>query len=350
MTKKPASLKDIAAKLNISIATVSRALQGNPAISQKTRQRVMQAAEELNYSKNFLADGLRNGTLPLIGVILPHGVTLFYSSVLDGIEQVAAQEGYAVISMNSHESYEEERSDVQSMKNLHVAGIIASVTQETEDFAHFDMLAADNIPVVFVARDPDIQSPATGSHRQSVKRVYSSVTADSIEASHRATRHLIEQGCRRIAMLCGPSRLKMVAERKHGYIEALHDNHLLVRPEYVAYSDIDTASAIDATHTLLDLQERPDAIIAQNDTLLFAAMKAVKMSGLRIPEDVALIGFSDVPYVEDVSPTLSTIEDQSRLMGETACRMLIEHIRGNHEHERKIIPTIQKIRESSRKK
>ncbi len=350
MAKKPASLKDIAAKLGISIATVSRALQGSTAISQKTRQHVMQVAQELNYSKNFLADGLRNGTLPLIGVILPHGVTLFYSSVLDGIEHVAAQEGYAVISMNSHESYEEERSSVQSMKNLHVAGIIASVTQETEDFSHFDMLAADNIPVVFVARDPDIQDTAPANHRPTVRKAYSSVTADSIEAAHRATRHLIEQGCRRIAMLCGPSRLKMVAERKHGYIEALHDNHLLVRPEYVAYSDIDTASAIDATHALLDLQERPDAIIALNDTLLFAAMKAVKSSGLRIPEDVALIGFSDVPYVEDVSPTLSTIEDQSRLMGETACRMLIGQIRGKRGHGREIIPTIQKIRESSRKK
>ena len=127
--KNSSSLKDIAAKLGISIATVSRALQDNPAISKATRERVAQAAREMNYSKNFIADSLRSGQLPVIGVIVPHAVTLFYSSVLDGIEQVAAQDGYAVINMNSHESYEEERCNVRSLQNLHVAGIIASVSR-----------------------------------------------------------------------------------------------------------------------------------------------------------------------------------------------------------------------------
>ena len=127
----PASLKDIAAKLGLSIATVSRALQDNPAIKLQTRQLVMQTAREMHYSKNFIANSLRSGQLPVIGVIVPHGVTLFYSSVLDGIEQEASKAGYAVINMNSHESFERERHNVESMQQLHVAGIIASVTQET---------------------------------------------------------------------------------------------------------------------------------------------------------------------------------------------------------------------------
>ena len=334
---KSASLKDIAAHLGISIATVSRALQNNPSISLKTRQKVMEAAQQMNYSKNFIADSLRSGSLPVIGVIVPHGVTHFYSSILDGIEQIAAQAGYAVINMNSHESYEEERYNIQSMCNLHIAGIIVSVTQETEDFTHFDELEKKGIPVVFVARDIPINK-------------YSSVVVDSVEAAHRATRHLIEQGCRRIAILCGPSKMKMVNERKHGYIEALHDNKILVRPEYVSYTQIDMSSAIDATNNLLDLKERPDAIIALNDTLLFAAMKAIKAQGLRIPDNVALIGFSDVEYVEDVTPTLSTIEDQSHLMGETACQILLDHIRGNKTIVHKIIPTIQRIRQSSKRR
>ncbi len=334
--KKAASLKDIATRLGLSVATVSRALQNNPAISKQTRQLVMATAREMHYAKNFIAHSLRSGQLPVIGVIIPHGVTLFYSSVLDGIEEEADKAGYAVISMNSRENVLREQHNLENMQNLHVAGIIASVTQETESFEHFAALAEENIPAVFVARDiPDNR--------------FSSVTADSVEAAHRATRHLIEQGCRRIAMLCGPSRLKMVQERKHNYIEALHDNHLQVRPEYVVYRDIDIASAIDATHALLDLQERPDAIIALNDTLLFATMKAVKIRGLQIPDDVALIGFSDVEYVEDVSPTLSTIEDQSYLMGQTACKLLLDHIRGEKQPVHHIIPTIQKNRESSRK-
>lgn len=334
---KTASLKDIANKLGLSIATVSRALQGNSAISNQTRQRVLQAAQEMNYSKNFIADSLRSGQLPIIGVIVPHAVTIFYSSVIDGIEQVAAEYGYGVVSMNSHESYEKERTNIEAMHNLHVAGIIASVTQETDDFTHFDSPPGSHTPVVFVARALD------------TKR-FSSVTADNVEAAHRATRHLIEQGCRRIAILCGPSHLQMVNERKHGYIEALHDNRLLVRPEYVAYSDIDIASAIDATNSLLDLKERPDAIIALNDTLLFAAMKAVKAQGLDIPSDVALIGFSQVEYVEDVTPTLSTIEDQSHEMGEKACRILLDHIHGNDAPVHAIVPTVQRVRQSSRKR
>lgn len=332
---KPASLKDIAAKLGVSIATVSRALQGNPAISEKTRLLVEATAKKLNYSKNYIADSLRSGSLPVIGVIVPHGVTIFYSSVLDGIEQTAAGEGYAVVSMNSHESYEEERYNLRSLAGLHVAGIIASVTQETADFSHFDALAADNIPVVFVAREPH-----TGTN-------YPAVVADSVEASYKAASHLVDRGCRRIAILCGPGRLKMVAERKHGYIEALHDHRLPVRPEYVAYCDINTESAIAATERLLNLPERPDAIIALNDTLLFAAMKAIKRHGLAMPDDVALIGFSDVEYVEDVSPTLSTVEDQSRLMGETACRTLIGLIRGGSDIKKTVVPTVMRIRESS---
>ncbi len=334
--KKVASLKDIATRLGLSVATVSRALQDNPAISQQTRQLVMETAQEMHYSKNFIANSLRSGQLPVIGVIIPHGVTLFYSSVLDGIEEEADKAGYAVISMNSRESVEREQHNLENMQNLHVAGIIASVTQETDSFEHFAALADEHIPTVFVARDiPDKQ--------------FSSVTADSAEAAYRATCHLIEQSCQRIAILCGPARLKMVQERKHGYIEALHDNRRQVQSDYVVYSDIDIASAIDATHTLLDLPERPDGIIALNDTLLFAAMKAVKIRGFRIPDDVALIGFSDVEYVEDVSPTLSTIEDQSHLMGQTACQLLLDQIRGQEQPIHRIIPTIQKIRESSRK-
>ena len=333
---KTTSLKDIAEKLGISIATVSRALQNHPGISLKTRQRVLDAAHDMNYSKNFIADSLRSGSLPVIGVIVPHGVTHFYASVLDGIEQTAAQAGFAVISMNSHECYQEECLNVDNLRNFHVAGIIASVTQETTVFDHFNHLAENNIPVVFVARD------IPSSH-------YSSVVADSVESAHRATRHLIQEGCRRIAILCGPGNMKMVNDRKHGYIEALHDNRIFVRPEYVVYSDLDTASAIDATNRLLDLAERPDAIIALNDILLFSAMKAIKIQGLKMPDDVALIGFSDVEYVEDVTPTLSTIEDQSKLMGETACDILLQHIKGNTATIHKIIPTIQRIRQSSKK-
>lgn len=332
--KRSTSLKDIASMLGVSIATVSRALQDNHAISQEMRNKAMALAKELDYRPNFLARSLRNDSIPVIGVIVPHGVTLFYSSVIDGIETYAAQAGYSVISMNSHESYEEERFDLESLADLHVAGIIASVTQETTDYGHFDNLTKRQIPIVFVARD------LPGNK-------FSSVTADSSDAAYKATIHLIDNGCKRIALLGGPNNLEMVKERKHGYLDALHYKHFNIEPELVECHTLDVDRAIESTNKLLSLPNPPDGILALNDTLVFAAMKAIKMRGLRIPEDVALIGFTDVDYAEVVTPQLSAIMDQSHLMGETACKILLDHIGGNNKIQKKTIPTILKVRGSS---
>jgi len=335
--KKSTSLKDIASLLGVSTATVSRALQNNLAISEHTRERVQKIAKELDYKPNFLATSLRNDSIPMIGVVVPHGVTLFYSSVIDGVESIAAQNGYAVIIMNSHESCEEERSNIESLSNLHVAGIIASVAQNTADFSHFKSLKEKGIPLVFVARDiPD--------------HSYSSVVADSAKAACKATLHLIDNGCRRVALLGGPNALNMVKLRKHGYINALHERNITVEPKLVKCDKITMVKAMGNTDRLLSLHDRPDGILALNDTLLFAAMKAIKRRGLRIPEDVALIGFTDVDYTEDVNPPLSAVMDQSYKMGEAACEILVNHIRGVQKAEHRVVPTILKIRESSLKK
>jgi DNA-binding LacI/PurR family transcriptional regulator len=333
--KKSTSLKDIASVLGVSVATVSRALQNNTAISEQTREKVQKLATELDYRPNFLATSLRHDSIPMIGVVVPHGVTLFYSSVIDGIESIAAQNGYAVITMNSHESYEEERYNVESLAHLHVAGIIASVTQETQDYSHFEALVRDGIPLVFVARDlPDTSS-------------YSSVVADSPEAAYRATLHLLDNGCRRVGLLGGPNSLNMVKQRKHGYINALHERRITVEPQLVICDKINMEQGLMNTERLLALPEPPDGILALNDTLLFSAMKAIKKHHLRIPEDVALIGFTDVDYAEDVTPPISAIMDQSYKMGEAACKILVGHIRGVKKIVHKVVPTILKIRESS---
>lgn len=333
--KRNTSLKDIATVLGISVATVSRALQDNTAISEHTRERVHQLAEELNYHPNVLATSFRNASMPVIGVVVPHGVTLFYSSVIDGIESVAAQNGYAVITMNSHERYEEERYNLESLANLHVAGIIAGVTQETTDYSHFEALRSRNIPLVFVARSiPDAS--------------YSSVVADSVEAAHQAALYLIDHGCRRVALLGGPNSLLMVKERKHGYIMALHERHVAVESQLVACDEISAEKAFSNTERLLSLPSPPDGIIALNDTLAFAAMRAIRHRHLRIPEDVSLIGFTDVEYAEDVTPAMSAVMDQSYKMGEYACRILVRHIGGDVNPVHKVVPTVLKIRQSCR--
>jgi DNA-binding LacI/PurR family transcriptional regulator len=332
--KKNISLKDIAQRAGVSIATVSRALQGSEAINHETRERIQILAEELNYRPNYLAQSLRNDVIPVIGVIVPHGVTIFYSAVIDGIEKVALSQGYAVVTMNSHESYEEECYNVENLVNLHVAGIIVAQSQETIQYNHFLSLKDHGIEVVFVAREPSV-------------KLFSSVVADNVNATYKATLHLLDNGCKNIALLGGPNSLNMIKERKHGYITALHERKIKVRPELVACDKFDKDKAMKNFLKMLSLEQSPDGILALNDTLLFAALRTIRKCNLQIPNDIAVIGFSDVEYVQDITPSVSTVADQSQLMGENACNQLLKQIAGDHSIHRIVVPTIIKIRESS---
>ena len=179
---------------------------------------------------------------------------------------------------------------------------------------------------------------------------FSSVTANGDEAAQRATQHLIDTGSHRIAFLGGPNHLDMVRRRKHGYLEALRENRLPIVRELVVCDKIDYQLACDATKRLLDMPERPDAILAFNDIITFAAFTTIKERGLRIPEDVALIGFTDDAHAAYVTPRMSAIEDQSHLMGVTACQLLLKSINGDSKVYKKIVPQQLVIRETSAKK
>ena len=176
---------------------------------------------------------------------------------------------------------------------------------------------------------------------------FSSVTANGDEAAQRATQHLIDTGSRRIAFLGGPNHLDMVRRRKHGYLEALRENHIPIERELVVCDRIDYDWALNAAIRLLERDNRPDAILAFNDIITFAAFTAIKQLGLRIPEDVALIGFTDDVHAQYVTPKLSAIEDQSRLMGQTACRLLLKNIGGDRKIYREIVPQKVIIRDTS---
>ena len=178
---------------------------------------------------------------------------------------------------------------------------------------------------------------------------FSTVTANGDEAAQMATQHLIDTGSRRIAFIGGPNHLDMVRRRKHGYLEALRENRIPIEREIVACDKIDYQVAMDATLRLLDLPSPPDAILAFNDIITFAAFTAIKERGLRIPEDVALIGFTDDAHAAYVTPRMSAIEDQSHLMGVTACQLLLKNIAGDQKVYKKIVPQQLVIRETSAK-
>ena len=334
--QKRISLKDLAHELGVSIATVSRALRNSPEIGQEMQMKVKELAKRLNYRPNPFAQSLRKEGPRIIGVVVPNLVTHFYAAVLDGIEDEARRADYSVISSNSHESCEDEMRAIDNFINLHVEGIIASVSQNTTDYSHFEKVSKMGIPLVFFGRTclPDL---------------FSSVTANGDVAAKKATQHLIETGSRRIAFLGGPNHLDMVKRRKHGYLEALRDNRIPIDRELVVCNRIDFDLVVEATKQLLQIENRPDAILAVNDTVTFAAFTAVKEMGLRIPEDVALIGFTDDQHARYVTPQMSAIEDQSYKMGCVAYDLLQKSISGDPNKYKKIVPQKLVIRGTSDK-
>lgn len=333
-SSKPTSLKDIAEALGVSIPTVSRAMKNSPEISRNLCEKVQKLAKEMNYRPNPFALSLRKNAPRTIGVIVPDIVTHFFASILNGIENTAIANGYFIIITTSHESYEYEKRNIQNLVNMRVEGIIACLSQETTDYAHLSALQDINMPLVLF-------------DRVCLADQFSSVVADGERSAQIATQHLLDNGSKRVAFIGGANHLDIVKKRKHGYLEALRHNHIPIERELVVCRKIDYEEGKIATETLLSLPNPPDAILAMNDTLAFAAIEVIKSHGMRIPEDIAIIGYTDEQHANYIEPKLSAISHQTYQMGETACRLLIEQIRGEKTVRQVVVPTQLQIRESS---
>ena len=331
------SLKDLAEQLGVSIATVSRALRGSHEVGEEMREKVKALAKKLNYRPNPFAQSLRKEAPRIIGVVVPNLVTHYYAAVLDGIEDYARQKGYSVFSSNSHEDHQREEQAIDNFISMHVEGIIACLAQDTIDYSHFREIHDMAIPLVFFART-------------CLPELFSQVVANGDEAAQQATQHLIDNGCRRIAFVGGPNHLDMVKRRKHGYLEALRDNRIPIDRELVASGRIDFDIARSATIRLLQSPNPPDAILAFNDIITYAAFDAIKSLKLHIPNDVAIMGFTDGDSAAFVTPKLSAIMDQAHVQGMKACELLLRNINGDHKIYKEVVPMILKIRDSSVKK
>lgn len=336
MKQRRISLKDLAKELNVSIATVSRALRGSHEVGEEMTRKVKELAKKLNYRPNPFAQSLRREAPRVIGVIVPNLVTHYYASVLDGIEDYASRNGYSVISANSHENHEIEERAIDNFISMHVEGIIACLAQDTVDYHHFEEIHEMGLPLVFFARTclPD---------------KFSQVVANGDEAAYEATCHLIKSGSKRIAFIGGPNHLDMVRRRKHGYLEALREHKIPIDRSLVACDKIDFNFARDVTIQMLKSDNRPDAILAFNDIITYAAFDAIKSMKLQIPDDVAIIGFTDGDSAAFVTPRLSAIMDQAHVQGVKACELLLRNINGDTKIYREVVPMILKIRESSEK-
>ena len=335
--KRHISLKDLAKELGVSVSTVSRALNDSYEIGPEMRERVKALAEEWNYRPNPFALSLLKNTPRIIGIIVPDIVTHFYSSIISGINDVARKNGYSVIITCSYEEYEQEQHCVEDLVNMRVEGMLACLSQETTDYAHFLSLEDMDIPLVFF-------------DRVCLTNAIPSVVADNQESARVATSHLLESGSKRVAFLGGSDHLAIVRQRRDGYIEALKEHGLPVEEELVVCKKMTYEEGREGCRQLLSLPEPPDAILAMNDTLAFAAMKEIKKHHLRIPADIALIGYTDELHSNYVEPALTAVTHQTYKMGEECCNLLLKQIKKREKPRQIVVPTHLSIRETSVKK
>jgi LacI family transcriptional regulator len=338
------TIKDIARELGISPSTVSRALKDHPDISPQTKKAVNELAEKLNYQPNVVALSLRSSKTNTIGVIIPEIVHFFFSTVISGIEDVAYSAGYNIIITQSNESLAREKSDLKALFNSRVDGMLMSISRETIDFDHIENILGKGMPIVFFDRIYD----TPGS---------SKVIVDDLTGAKEATHHLIQEGCKRIAHLEGPPNLTISKQRLEGYKEALKEAGLKIDESLIVLCPQgSTEEGRLATEKLLELKNPPDAIFASNDPAAMGSMQAIRKKGLKIPKDIAIVGFSNWELSSLMEPPLSSVDQPGFEMGQEAARILIRHIEMKSKKkvepapEVRIFKTRLIVRESSLKK
>ncbi|EMR02190.1 HTH-type transcriptional repressor CytR [Cesiribacter andamanensis AMV16] len=338
MKSSQITIKDIARALKISPSTVSRALKDHPDISPATKLAVRELAQELDYQPNSVALSLRKSRTHTLGVVIPQIVHHFFSTVIAGIEDVANDAGYQVIICQSNESYEREVQSVQALLGSRVDGMLVSVAQDTQEVRHFQNLINKGMPLVFFDRMVEGLEA-------------SSVVVDDFGGAYRATEHLIRQGRKKIAHLAGPENLMISSSRQKGYRQALEDFGFRMQPDLVITAGLTIEEGSEAMRKLLNSGQRPDAIFAANDPLAIGALKFLKTQGISVPEDVAIIGFSDEPITSLIDPPLTTVAQPGYEMGKLATHMLLQQIELKDEEEpelqRKELRTELVIRQST---
>lgn len=332
MIKTQATIVDIAKKLGISPSTVSRALRNHPDISKKTIEKVKACASELKYKPNDLALNLRMKRNNTIGIIIPELVHFFFDSILSGVDEVAYQEGFNVIVCQSNEKYEKEKKITESLINARVAGILASLSKNTDQYEHFQAIVENDIPLVFYDRICiDIKTDR--------------VVVDDYAGALTAVEHLIKTGAKRIAFYSSPAHLEISKNRRNGYLDALRKNEIPV-DESLIYECDTREKAIMLTPEVLKGDNPPDAFFAINDHTATGILYSVKEMGLKVPNDISICGFSGGDLAIACDPMLTTVEQHGYEVGKTAARLLIDKIKGitHGQYTNRIIKTKLMVR------
>ena len=313
--EKETTIYDIANKLSLSVATVSRALQDDPVVSKKTKKRIAEMAEKLGYRSNHFARNLRSQKTNTIGVIVPRLDSYFMSTVISGIENIANKAEHNLIISQSSESFEKEMANAKTMFNSRVDGLLVSLAYDTEGLNHFDFFFKRRIPVIFFDRVVEHEN-------------CTNILIDNKRAGYEATDHLIKQGSKRIVHITATPKRNVYVDRLEGYKQALHENNIVFNEDYIIISNLSQDAGSKAAATILQMNPLPDALFVANDNCAVGCMIALKKAGIKIPEDIAVVGFNNDPVSLVIEPNLTTINYRGYEMGEVAARYLINHLNG----------------------
>ena len=339
MKKKRTTIKDIANALNISAAAVSKAMHGDSRISAKTKEAVKRVAKELNYQPNHLASALRSGKSHLVGVIIPKTNSNFFSSVIQNIEEVLNKEGYQIIITQSNESFKKECDSIDALLYTQVDGIIASMANETVDLQYYEKIKSKGIPLILFDR---------GENNLNVDYI----GIDDYNSSHVIVEHLVNQGCKRIAHIGGYKHTRIYNNRIRGYVDALKKHALPLDDELLIESNLTIEDGREKMQQLLSLKERPDAVYAASDYAALGALQVLNENQIKIPDDIALIGFGNEPFTGMVSPKISSMDQHSAEIGKLAALTFLKHAKKEtitQKLEKQILETALIVRDSSKK-
>lgn len=340
--KAKATLKQIAKELNVSVSTVSKALNDSPEISEQTKVRIKEYAKLKNYKPNVIGLNLKNRKTKTIGVIIPNILNSFFAKVFSGIEKVADEKGYNVIMCISNESLEKEAHTMEMLSNGTIDGFILSISEEAQklhDYAHFNSIINDGTPIVMFDRTTD-------------EVECDKVIVDDFDSGQNATQHLIDLGCKNIALISSSNNLSVGKLRAEGYLKALKINNIEINEKIIirteSESDHDLAERIDELYS----NNLVDGVFALEENDSVAALKVGVKKGYKIPKDLKIIGFADgILASRRLSPSLTTVSQHGIEIGEEAVRLLIDRLESKEEHkpfETVVIKTKLKERESTK--
>jgi DNA-binding LacI/PurR family transcriptional regulator len=340
MKFEAATIKDIAKALGLSTSTVSRALRDSHEISTETKQLVLEYATRINYHPNPIALSLKEKRSRSIGVIVAEIANSFFSQAINGIESVAYDKGYNVIISQSHESYDKEVMTLQYLASRSIDGLLISVSTATKDLQHLRALHERGFPIVFFDRIVE----DINTHK---------VMVDNFRGAYDATMHLIKQGYKNIATITNSENLSITRERVAGYVEALAQKNTKASKSMIKYcfhGGMILSEVEEAITQLMKTKPRPDAIFTSSDKLTTGCMRVLKRKGIRIPEDIAVVGFSNSDIIELLDPPLTVVRQPAFEMGQVATELLLQLIESKRpvkDFERKILATSLIVQQST---